>query len=71
MDSVSKKILSSREIEVLQQICSEKQGKEIADALQISENTLQYHKKNIYNKTQADSLVGLVKYAIRTGIVMP
>lgn len=68
---VSEKILSEREIEVLQQICSEKQGKEIADALQISENTVQYHKKNIYNKTQADSLVGLVKYAIRTGIVRP
>ncbi|MBA3680900.1 MAG: helix-turn-helix domain-containing protein [Bacteroidetes bacterium] len=43
----------------------------IAEALKISENTVQFHKKNIYNKTNCETLVGLVKYAIRTGIVIP
>lgn len=68
---ISEKILSDREIDVLKEICNEKQGKEIADALKISENTVQFHKKNIYNKTNCETLVGLVKYAIRTGIVIP
>lgn len=68
---ISEKILSDREIDVLKEICNEKQGREIADALNISENTVQFHKKNIYNKTNCETLVGLVKYAIRAGIVMP
>lgn len=68
---VSEKLLSAREIDVLVEICNEKQTKEIAAALNISENTVAFHKKNIYSKTNNDSLVGLVKYAIRTGITMP
>lgn len=65
---ISENILSKREIEVLQQVCSEKQAKEIAAALNISESTVEFHKRNLYTKTQSDSIVGLVKYAIRTGI---
>jgi DNA-binding NarL/FixJ family response regulator len=68
---VSERILSDREIEVLQEMCNEKQGKEIAEALKISENTVAFHKKNIYVKTNCQTLVGLVKYAIRTGIALP
>lgn len=68
---VSERILSEREIEVLQEICNEKQGKEIAEALNISENTVAFHKRNIYVKTNSSTLVGLVKYAIRTGIALP
>jgi DNA-binding NarL/FixJ family response regulator len=65
---ISENILSKREVEVLQQVCSEKQAKEIAAVLNISESTVEFHKRNLYNKTQSDSIVGLVKYAIRTGI---
>lgn len=68
---VSEKILSEREIAVLQEICNEKQGKEIAEALNISENTVAFHKRNIYVKTNCETLVGLVKYAIRSGIAVP
>lgn len=62
------KELSSREVEVLQEICSEKQNKEIAKSLNISENTVEFHKKNIYRKTNTHSIVGLVKYALKAGI---
>jgi len=65
---ISENILSKREIEVLQQVCSEKQAKEIAAILNISESTVEFHKRNLYTKTQSDSIVGLVKYAIRKGI---
>ncbi len=67
---ISENLLSKREIEVLQEICNEKQAKEIAELLQISENTVEFHKKNIYVKTKTDSIVGLVKYAVRTGITI-
>ncbi len=67
-DIISAKQLTEREIQVLQQICDEKQNKEIAIALNISENTVEYYKKQLYAKTNAASIVGLVKYAIRSGI---
>jgi DNA-binding CsgD family transcriptional regulator len=65
---ISNKLLTAREIEVLKQICDEKQNKEIAEALHITENTVEYFKKQLYLKTKANSVVGLVKYAIRAGI---
>jgi DNA-binding NarL/FixJ family response regulator len=65
---ISSKQLSPREIEVLQQICDEKQNKEIAAVLNITERTVEYHKKQLYTKTNTVSVVGLVKYAIRSGI---
>jgi DNA-binding NarL/FixJ family response regulator len=67
-DLISNRQLTSREIEVLQQICNEKQNKEIAFALRISESTVEFHKKNIYHKTNTHSVVGLVKYALKAGI---
>lgn len=65
---ISSKQLSPREIEVLQQICDEKQNKEIAAVLNITERTVEYHKKQLYTKTNTVSVVGLVKYAIRSGL---
>jgi len=67
-EMINAKELTDKEIEVLQQICDEKQNKEIANTLNISENTVAYYKKQLYNKTNAVSVVGLVKYAIRMGI---
>jgi len=65
---ITTKQLTEKEIEVLQQICDEKQNKEIAKALNISENTVEYYKRQLYTKTHSVSVVGLVKYAIRAGI---
>lgn len=66
---IIERALSRPEIEVLRQICNEKQAKEIATLLQISETSVEFHEHNLYANTKADSVVGLVKYAIRTGIV--
>lgn len=65
---ISEKELTTREIEILQLICNEKQNKEIAEALQISERTVKFHKQNLLDKTNSFSVIGLVKYAIRSGI---
>lgn len=60
--------LTAREIEVLKLICQEKTNKEIALKLDISLATVDYHRQSIYRKTQLNSLVGLVKYAIKNGL---
>lgn len=61
--------LSKREIEILSLIAREFSTQQIAEKLFISELTVETHRKNILAKTKARSIVGLVKYAIREGIV--
>ncbi len=55
--------LTLRETEIIKLIEQELTNKQIADALFISERTVETHRKNIYRKTKTSSLIGLVKYA--------
>ena len=55
--------LTNREIEILKLIELEKSNKQIADELFISERTVETHRKNIYRKTDTNSVIGLIKYA--------
>jgi len=61
--------LSTREIEILGLIARDFSTKQISDKLFISELTVKTHRKNILAKTKVNSMVGLVKYAIRKGLV--
>ena len=54
--------------EVLNLITQEFTSKEIADKLFISKQTVDTHRINIMQKTNSKSVVGLIKYAILTGI---
>lgn len=65
---ISDRILSDREVQVLKLICNGKIYKEVADQLHISLDTVKFHIKSIYKKTQINSIAGLVKYAIKVGI---
>lgn len=65
---ISEKILTDREIQVVRLICNGKMYKETADELNISLDTVKFHVKSIYKKTQINSIVDLVKYAIKVGI---
>jgi two-component system, NarL family, nitrate/nitrite response regulator NarL len=55
--------LTEREIEIIGLIEKEYNNKQIADALFISERTVETHRKNIFRKTDTGSVIGLVKYA--------
>lgn len=55
--------LTGREIEIIQLIEQEKNNKQIAAELFISERTVETHRKNIFRKTQTNSVLGLVKFA--------
>lgn len=61
--------LSVREIEVLKLIANEKTSKEIAELLFIGKQTVDFHRQNIYEKTQTKTLAGLIKYAINNQLV--
>lgn len=60
--------LSKIEIDVLRLICEEQSSKQIAEELNLTLKGVEYHRKNIYEKTQIKSLAGLVKFAIKLGI---
>jgi DNA-binding NarL/FixJ family response regulator len=61
--------LSSRELEVLQHICSQKSTTEIGELLFISPRTVEGHRNNLLLKTECKNIAGLVVYAIQNKIV--
>ena len=61
--------LSDREREILQLIAEGHTYDEIASALCISKKTVETHRANIMDKLNIHDKVGLVKYAIRKGLI--
>jgi DNA-binding NarL/FixJ family response regulator len=61
--------LTAREIEIVKLIEKEYSNKDIADALFISERTVETHRKNIFRKTKTSSVIGLIKYAYEHGLI--
>lgn len=61
--------LTQREIEIIRLIEKEKNNKEIATTLFISERTVETHRKNIYRKVKTTGLLGLVKYAYEHNLI--
>jgi DNA-binding NarL/FixJ family response regulator len=62
-------LLTGREREVLQLVAEGKTSKEIASVLDVSVKTVETHRANIMNKLDIHETAGLVRYAIRHGIV--
>lgn len=60
--------LTKREIEILKLIIQEFTSTEIGDLLCISKKTVDNHRQNLLSKTQSKSTIGLVKFALKTGI---
>jgi DNA-binding NarL/FixJ family response regulator len=61
--------LTAREIEIIGLIEKEFSNKQIAERLFISERTVETHRKNIFRKTNTNSVIGLVKYAYEHKLV--
>lgn len=60
--------LSEREIEVLKLLCQQKSAKEIGELLFISQRTVEGHKSNLFLKTGAKNVAGLIVYSLQKGI---
>ena len=63
--------LSSRETEVLQLVAEGKANKQTAAELGISIKTVEKHRNGLMQKLDIHDVAGLVRYAIRMGVVAP
>ena len=61
--------LSDRELEILKLIVSEKSSTQIAEKLFISFNTVETHRKHLYKKLGVNTSLGLLKYALKHGLI--
>lgn len=64
-------VLTTREREVVQLLAEGKTNQEAADTLNLSVNTVQTHRANIMRKLDLQSFSELVRFAVRTGLVLP
>lgn len=63
------KVLSKREVEVLNLIAQGFTNAEIAEKLFISKRTIETHRQNLLEKTHMKNTATLIKYAIQNGII--
>ncbi|MBL3347017.1 response regulator transcription factor, partial [Klebsiella pneumoniae] len=68
-ESIGKEQLTRTETNILGMLVGGMSNKEIAFALDISENTVKSHLKNIFNKLGVSDRVTAVTTAIRRGLV--
>lgn len=61
--------LTPRELQIVRLLAAGRSNKQVAFILAISVKTVEAHRSRIMLKLKLDSLVGLVHYAIRQGIV--
>jgi DNA-binding NarL/FixJ family response regulator len=68
-DDLPKSAISDRERQVLQLVAEGKTTKEIATLLGISVKTAESHRSNMMEKLDIHDTAGLVRYAMRNGII--
>ena len=61
--------LSEREVEILQLICSSLTNEQISAQINLSYDTIKWHRANLLSKTGCNNTAGLVMYAIKNKIV--
>jgi DNA-binding NarL/FixJ family response regulator len=63
--------LTTREIEIVQLLAEGKSNREVGATLGISAKTVETHRATIMHKLSLGSIVDLVRYAVREGIIEP
>lgn len=61
--------LTPREVEILKLIADEYNNSRIAEALFISERTVETHRKNMMRKTGNNNVIGLIRYGREKGLL--
>jgi len=61
--------LTDRETEIVKQLCLGKTNKEIGSCLSISARTVDFHRRNIYEKTKCKNSCDLAVYAVKNAII--
>ena len=61
--------ITNRELEVIKLICDGCNSKEISNKLFISFNTVETHRKRIFQKLQIKNSIGLIRFAIKHNLI--
>lgn len=69
LDKEARPMLTKKESEVLKLIAQEFSNQEIADKLNCGIRTVDTHKRNLIRKLEVKNVVGLVKYALKMGVI--
>jgi LuxR family maltose regulon positive regulatory protein len=64
-------VFSSRELDVLRELCEGRSNKAIGRLLDLSENTVKFHLKRIFRKLGADSRSAAIAAAVQRNLVRP
>jgi len=70
-DVRAKQSITARELDLLQLVGKGYSNRAIAHELLISENTVKYHMKNIFQKLHAQNRTEAVTHAIQVGLITP
>lgn len=62
-------LLSPRQKQIVTLIAADLTAKEIADRLRLSPKTVEFHKDLIRHRLEVKGTAGIVRYAIRTGLI--
>lgn len=60
---------SSRELEVLRELCNGRSNKAIGRLLDLSENTVKFHLKRVFRKLEVESRSGAIATALQRGLI--
>lgn len=60
---------TQKEIEIIRLICYQKTAREISEQVFLSERTVEQYRSNINKKIGAKNLVGVIKFALKNGII--
>jgi DNA-binding NarL/FixJ family response regulator len=69
LEKANQPMLTKKESEVLKLIAQEFSNQEIAEKLGCSIRTVDTHKRNLIRKLEVKNVVGLVKYALKMGVI--
>ncbi|MBF0597269.1 response regulator transcription factor [Faecalibacter rhinopitheci] len=61
--------ITNRELEIIRYICEGCNSKEISDKLFISFNTVETHRKRIFNKLQIKNSISLMRFALKHELI--
>ena len=69
IDSQDQNVLTEREMEILHLVTEELSNADISKRLFISPRTVETHKRNMISKLNVKNSIGLVRFAIESGII--
>ena len=71
LDGNGHRELTPRQLEILRLVCDGLSAKEIAEKLNLSPKTIEFHKASLGERLNIHTTAGLVRYAVRTGLIEP